>query len=500
LQALIQARIANDDKRFQDLLDRGQANWQAVNSLQQQMANSPTPQLKPVAMNPMAILATALGAGAFNSRYNNGAQDFTSDLLGGLARNNQTQFENEQLAHQNKMAVLSSAVQAARDQGQTDRYLGQTLLRGNEAADANMNTVLQRLFSGQGHDQATIQKGQLTADMRAKIAQGAKENGALRSMVLDLNNAGPEMRGPIYDRLRIAFPDYYGGMTDAAIDSASLLKPEEVLSLQKAAQDEADAKAKNTRVSAISGLNPAQKASYFAQAKKADADVQAALIGANKDGSFGDAEMAGIKAHVGRFEPELRARVAQNLVDSHTLDLKSANQRDDPGIIRQQLQNAQRRVSLNRAQMDALVRANGGDIPDPNSSDGQFYASLLADNHGVERAAQKLGRGMPQVGTDGQDANNALVPNATAVPAKGKGVQPVGVDVGPIAGAPIEYGGGMKTNEMIKGLHGEVLPLDKWLKAAQRIIQANKGQSPEAQMAARQELIERYGHMGITIR
>jgi hypothetical protein len=53
---------------------------------------------------------------------------------------------------------------------------------------------------------------------------------------------------------------------------------------------------------------------------------------------------------------------------------------------------------------------------------------------------------------------------------------------------------------MIKGLHGEVLPLDKWLKAAQRIIQANKGQSPEAQMAARQELIERYGHMGITIR
>lgn len=393
VQALIKSAIDRNQGQYQDIQNRDNQNWQTVNDLQKQMANAPTPQMKPVALNPLTALLTALSAGAMQNRFTPQAQEFTGNLLNGINNNNQIDYQNQATAHQNKLALLGSAVTSAKDQATTDRYLGQQNLRDSAGQLENLNRSLGQFYTGQGHDQAKIQASQISADAKTKIGEMAGRNADLRDFVLRLNHAGPEERVELYKEGRDAFPQIFGNMTDAAIDKSGILTPDETMKLAKGKEDDAYAKKAGVQAWQIQQLTPAQKDAYVAKAQKARADSQAVLQNAASLGSLRNSDIQLIQQRVAHYEPEFQARVAKEYADAYHL----ANLAGRPGqealqITRQLQTSADQRASLANAELGAMIKRNGGSAPDgdvtkPAEWTPEFahYQALLQEQGDIDK-------------------------------------------------------------------------------------------------------------------
>jgi hypothetical protein len=440
LQQAIDAMNAN----AKDARDREQNvesliknSWQNVQDLQNQITGTQVPQMQKVQMSPISALATALTAGAMPSRYSNQGQEFTNNLLSGLARNNQTDYANQMAQHNQTMQVLSNSVQAARDEGNNLRYLLPTLARQPQLDLAGVAKDLTSYLGNQAKGDAA--SNALAA--KQLIFQARQNDRTFDDGLKALNEAPPSARSAIAATLQQIRPDLLGKLSESQILDYSNPSPDEQRELQQAHQEAI--KSQN-----LGGLLQGQISSGNPRAKaelgKADQIPQRLGLDDAHLASYYqilgnyDADHVANRAALYRDEFENRMKVAQAQADQDPGSWHSGIQ-ENLGIQNRLMQSAMN-------QMAALRSSNKGEVPTEGDA-GEAYRHLQAEIDHATRTITGLTpivTGFPTTKltenvlreTFGGYYKGGPLPTgirATAVVPKGKAIQPLGVQLhGPI--------------------------------------------------------------------
>lgn len=501
-----------------------------IGDMQSQMLNSPTPSLQKVQLNPMQLLATLATSGALQNRFTPQSEQFTGNLLSGLANNNQTDFKNQETAHQNKMQVLQSAVQALRDETMFNRAADPAAMRAiAQELGSQMNNAT-RLADNQNSVQGRFAGQQITSQAKQDVANTVANSQTLRQAYDLLQHArGPAERVNAIRNIQALDPKSFAGMSDTDIESLLQLTPQEKAQQAKAGLDQVKAQTLPDSLLAQEAANNAKGKLALAQidrvahqngwddARSEEAQQHAALL-YKITGNY-DADHAADRALNLSKEYKNRQDVAQAITNGDEKGwsdgIKAANQ-----IYNDQIGHA-------ISQQKALILANGGQpfSQGDTSPSATAYQNLQHEIEGANtnlRALAPVARDPSQPLTPfqkqafdhmyggylGRTVGDAATANAPAIPTPyagqaspnlsvqikpgGKPGQPMAVDVsGAIGAAPFKYLGSMKPTDVVNG-H----PLASYISDANNVLAQTP---PQNRDAIRNRIIARYKGIGITL-
>ena len=499
---------------------------QAIQQMQSQMLSSPTPAMQKVSMNPLAALGTGLAAAAMQNRYTPQSEQFVSGLLGGMERNNQTDFQNQQLAHQNKMAVLGSAVQALRDETQNNRFADAGAMRG---MTAQLDATMRDLTSVTNNQNTTVGRyagKQIDSAAKNEVAQSIAQSQLKRQAYDAYTHAqGPAERIAALRNLQNLDPSLFAGLSDTDTEALLQLTPKEQKDVQQASLNQVKADTLPASLLAKEGLDNAKAKNALAQIDRI----------AHQNG-WDDARSEEAYQHaglfykiIGNYDADHAATRAENMSKEmkNRMDGAAAITRNDDQAWIKSLKAAtdiyKDQVSVAQSQQKALLAGNGNRAfaDDDTSPSATAYRNL---QHEIDGAAINLRGIIPAVQNPAQPLNDFQkglfhdlyagyrspsippVTNQGPPPSRNSSVNPVspvssikpinGTNTpaqvnmnGAILNAPLRYVGQMKLSDPIPGAGNDSLA--NVLAHAQAAI----GRNP----MARDQVISRLKGIGVTV-